>query len=47
MNKEIIYHPKPDPNLIGCEYCGIVSFAHRHPPNTEPKDFEIIEEESC
>ncbi len=43
MKQEYIFYPAPEKE---CEVCGIVSFAHKHPPNTLPKDFEIIEEES-
>ncbi len=45
MQEEYIFNPllSKEPE---CGYCGIGTFAHRHPPNTEPKDFEIIEEES-
>ena len=32
----------PDDKYTNCAVCGIASFAHRHRPNTLPKDFERI-----
>ena len=37
--KNFIY----EPNGKDCPVCGILAFAHEHPPNTKPKDFIVKE----
>jgi hypothetical protein len=37
LNKRWIVYDKSDNDA--CKYCGIMSFSHKHPPNTLPKDF--------
>lgn len=47
-NKTIKFYTgrNPDGSWKECEVCGICSFSHLHRPNTLPKDFEKIPENS-
>lgn len=46
MNETIKFYPENDVDGIpkSCAFCGVMSFAHLHKPDTLPKDFERIYE---